>query len=102
MSDLNCPYCNAELKVCHDDGFGYAEDEAHEMECYKCDKSFVFYTFISIDYESRRADCLNGSDHRWEQSYTHPRRYTKMICQDCGERRDPTEEEMALILEESK
>ncbi len=25
MKDINCPYCDAELDICHDDGFGYEE-----------------------------------------------------------------------------
>jgi thiamine kinase-like enzyme len=51
MADLNCPYCDAELEVNHDDGFGYEEGVKHEMECGKCGKSFVFQTSISFYYE---------------------------------------------------
>lgn len=36
MSDLYCPYCDAGLEVCHDDGFGYEEGVAHEMCCKEC------------------------------------------------------------------
>lgn len=63
MSDLECPYCHAEQEVCHDDGQGYAEDEAHEMECSECGKNFIFRTVISIDHFPAKADCLNGSPH---------------------------------------
>lgn len=34
--DLNCPYCDKELEVCHDDGFGYEEGVKHQMECSGC------------------------------------------------------------------
>ena len=42
MNDIDCPYCDAELDICHDDGFGYAEGVKHQMECDKCNKTFVF------------------------------------------------------------
>lgn len=74
MSDLECPYCNAELEVCHDDGFGYDEGKAHEMECYECEKVFTFQTCISYDYEPSKADCLNGAPHvltDWRKLWTH-------------------------------
>ena len=89
MSDLNCPYCDAELEVCHDDGFGYEEDKAHEMECDECGKNFVFHTHISFNYHPEKADCLNGSPHdfrnwttRWDDgdgTTTENR-----ICRACG------------------
>lgn len=84
MSDLNCPYCDAELSVCHDDGFGYEEDVRHEMTCRECEKSFVFSTWISFHYEALKADCLNGAPHRLKQTNTYPRQFTKMRCIDCG------------------
>lgn len=61
--DLNCPYCDAELDINHDDGFGYEEGKKHEMQCYSCDKNFVFETSISFYYEPEKADCLNGEPH---------------------------------------
>lgn len=60
MKDLECPYCGEGLEICHDDGFGSEEDELYEMECEYCEKSFVFDTSISYNYESYKADCLNG------------------------------------------
>jgi hypothetical protein len=64
MSDINCPYCDAGLDICHDDGFGYDEDRRHEMECWKCRKNFVFTTSIHFYYEAEKADCLNGEPHK--------------------------------------
>jgi hypothetical protein len=63
MDDLECPYCGHWGDVCHDDGFGYEEGEKHEMQCRECEKSFVFYTSISYDYEPEKADCLNDGKH---------------------------------------
>ena len=98
MSDLNCPYCNAELDVCHDDGYGYEEDVDHQMDCYKCNKTFVFQTSISFYYEPSKADCLNGSEHDFKATHTYSKEFTDMECSMCGERRTPTEDEMKLIL----
>jgi len=88
MSDLFCPYCDAGLDVCHDDGFGYEEGEAHEMYCDECDKIFVFYTHISFDYHPQKADCLNGSPHNfsdWRKLWEHDGFVREdRICRDCG------------------
>ena len=98
MSDLNCPYCDHSQEVCHDDGFGYDEDEAHEMECTSCEKYFVFYTSISFSYEPQKADCLNeGGEHDFKPTATYPRRYTKMTCSMCDETRRCTDEEKAVL-----
>ncbi len=64
MADLFCPYCDAALEVCHEDGFGYDEDRLHEMTCWSCGKNFVFTTSIHYYYEARKADCLNGEQHK--------------------------------------
>lgn len=46
--DLEYPYCEAGLAVCHDDGSGYEEGVKHKMECDNCEKSFVFQTTFVI------------------------------------------------------
>ena len=63
MSDLNCPYCGHDQDVNHDDGFGYDEGKKHEMQCYECDKHFIFETEIYFDYVPEKAECLNGGKH---------------------------------------
>lgn len=100
MKDLNCPYCGAELEVCHDDGFGYEEGVKHEMQCSECSKYFVFETCISFSYDSEKADCLNDGEHVWKASQTWPKKHTRMICESCGEERTPTESEMSEIMRE--
>jgi len=86
MNDIQCPYCGHEQEVCHDDGENYSENEAHEMECYKCEKVFVFYTEISFDYSPKKADCLNeGGNHDYKPTHTVPRKYTKMRCSMCDQ-----------------
>lgn len=86
--DVECPYCEEWNGICHDDGFGYEEDVAHEMECEHCEKSFVFYTSIIRHYEARKADCLNGSEHNfrdWQRvSFSGPKRLWIRRCRDCG------------------
>lgn len=92
-NDLECPYCEADCEVNHDDGAGYAEDRRHEMTCHNCDKSFIFTTYISFSYEPSKADCLNDGEHKLELSSTYPRRYARMRCADCDYERKPTPEE---------
>jgi len=91
--DLNCPYCDAELHVCHDDGFGYTEGVKHEMQCSSCDKNFVFETSISFYYEPEKADCLNGDNHKYKPTNCYPKCFTKMQCSSCDDSRDLTDKE---------
>ena len=96
--DLECPYCEAELYVCHDDGFGFDEDVQHEMQCDRCEKNFTFQTCISHDYYAEKADCLNGGPHRfgdWQVAWVHEgKKAEDRYCKDCerSERRTTPEE----------
>lgn len=93
MYDVKCPYCDAEQEINHDDGYGYAEDGTYNQECGKCGKTFVYNTFISFDYEVRKADCMNGSNHDFKPSMTMPKCFTSMVCSMCDEQRQLTNEE---------
>lgn len=97
--DLECPYCEKELEICHDDGFGYEEGVKHQMQCDGCKKYFVFETSVLFYYEPEKADCLNGSEHDWKPIRTFPKEYTVMKCSACEETRSPTDKEMAKILQ---
>ena len=100
MSDVDCPYCQSEQEINHDDGYGFEEDRAHHQECWNCDKTFVYTTGILYVYHERKADCLNGSDHNWEPTRTYPKNYSRMICVDCEKEREPTDGEWAVILKD--
>ena len=91
MNDINCPYCDHEQNICHDDGFGYEEDVFHEKQCGACEKHFTFTTYVSFSYTAHKADCLNDGKHVWK------RQYTIMRCQTCEETREPTKNEWAEI-----
>lgn len=91
--DLECPYCEKGLEVCHDDGFGYEEGVKHQMECRYCEKSFVFETSISFYYEPEKADCLNDDKHDYKLTSTCPKEFSEMECTMCGDRRDLTDDE---------
>lgn len=95
MSDMNCPYCNAEQDVNHDDGEGYDEAQNHEHECSECGKNFTFRTVITYRYKSAKADCLNDGNHQWYPSQTYPKHMRRMLCRTCDDFRDPTPEEKA-------
>ena len=91
--DLECPYCEKELEINHDDGFGYEEGVKHKMECSHCKKSFVFETSISFYYEPEKADCLNSGEHNWKMMSSFPKAFSMMECKICGDRRELTESE---------
>lgn len=63
MTDVECPYCDAEQEICHDDGYGYEEGRLFEQQCSECEKVFTFTTSISFYYDAYQADCLNGDEH---------------------------------------
>lgn len=98
MADTNCPYCDVEIEINHDDGYGYDEQGTHQQECDGCGKTFVYTTSISFNYYPEKADCLNGSEHDWKPTKTFPKEFTEMRCTMCDEKRKPTEVEMAKIL----
>ena len=93
MSDINCPYCGKGQEINHDDGVGYSEDEIHQQECCDCEKVFCFTTSVHFYYDARKADCLNGESHNYKKTATCPSWWSKMECRDCGDRREPTEQE---------
>lgn len=95
MTDFACPYCGVEQEVCHDDGYGYAEDVKWQHQCTECEKFFVFTTFISLSYEPAKAECLNDAPHEWQPTQTWPKHRTRMACSQCGEEREPTADEKA-------
>lgn len=98
MSDAKCPYCNREIEIIHDDGYGYEENILHEQQCCHCDKTFTYRTQIMIYYETQKAPCLNGSKHNYKPTITYPLKYTTMECIACGETRRPTKTEFRAIL----
>ena len=92
----NCPYCNNEIEINHDDDYGYG-DEKYEQQCGKCNKYFVYETTIIIEHELSKADCLNGAEHDFKPSKTFPLQFTKMVCSVCGESRNMTKEERETL-----
>lgn len=97
--DIECPYCNEGQEINHDDGYGYSEFETHEQECGHCEKTFVYTTSISFDYDAAKADCLNGGVHVYEAICTAPIEYTKMECKVCSHRRECTDAEMNEVMD---
>ena len=79
MNDCECPYCGADVEICHDDCYGYEEDQIYEDSCSACGKNFAYTICLSVDHYPYKADCLNGSEHDYK-SYGDRER-----CRQCGE-----------------
>lgn len=92
-TDIECPYCEKELDINHDDGFGYEEGVKHQIDCPHCEKRFIFETSISFYYEPEKADCLNDDKHDYKLSSTSPREFSTMFCTMCDDRRELTDDE---------
>lgn len=85
MRDVECPYCEHEQDIDHDDGYGYEEDAVYEQECPACGKTFVYTTSVSYHYGVKRADCLNGGEHALEPVHHYPPHWPDWRrCADCG------------------
>lgn len=55
-TDVECPYCGADLDINHDDGYGYDEGEKYKQKCYACGKVFAFTTTIWLLYDVEKLD----------------------------------------------
>ena len=64
MGDVECPYCEEEQKINHDDGYGYEEGGPYNQQCRNCDKTFSYWTQVSISYEAEKAPCLNEENFK--------------------------------------
>ena len=101
MSTVTCPYCEAELGVCQDDGFCVEDSTDYDMECEHCDKTFIITPCISWSFDARKADCKNGdAEHKLEDKIGYPEAYYVGIkcCTDCGESFSTKEEERDLAI----
>ena len=93
MNEIECPYCEHGFDLCHDDGEFYEENTRVETQCPACEKNFLVVSRMSWDFEGEKADCLNGSEHKWKKKY--PRVYREEhehlsrmeVCEDCEEER---------------
>jgi hypothetical protein len=83
MTD-RCPYCNAEVEINHDDGYGYEEDHIFEEGCGACGKNFAYTTQIEVHHDPFQADCLNDGKHRFEKTKTFPPEFARLRCSVCG------------------
>jgi glutaredoxin len=69
MSNVTCPYCNADQEIDHEDGYGYEEGEKHEQECFSCEAEFTFTTDISYSYNvycNDEAHVMSAYGDKWE------------------------------------
>jgi len=87
MNDVECPYCKSSQEICHDDGYGYEEDEIHDQECSNCGKTFGFTTYISYDYEVKELPCKNGEEHDLQDVKCIPKEFGvgRKRCSCCDE-----------------
>lgn len=90
MDTVECPYCEKDVSICHDDGAYYNDDETEEIECDHCEKKFLVRSSMSWDFCGEKAECLNDGNHHWKKRYSkkvYPQ-YSRMEeCSECGEHR---------------
>ena len=86
--DVDCPYCDAGQMICHDDGYGYEENETFSQECEGCGKTFTYTTTPTYYYDVYKAPCLNGGEHKWKRIIGWPPEHyeNKYRCEYCDAR----------------
>lgn len=87
MDNITCPYCNEEVEINHDDGYGYEEGVLFNQECGHCDNTFTYTTGIIFVYKAYKAPCLNGGPHSWKDNQGYPKGYqsNRHTCEWCDE-----------------
>lgn len=87
MSDEKCPYCEADVEINHDDGYGYNEGETHMQECGACGKTFSYTTTISFSYDLEKAPCQNGEPHSLKDIVRFPKEFAVGVkrCEWCDD-----------------
>jgi len=87
FADTQCPYCEKDVEINHDDGYGYAEDETYTQECTHCGMTFSYTTAVTYSYEPAKAPCQNGEKHNLQQIKGCPSELfvAKMRCKWCSE-----------------
>lgn len=93
MQEIKCPYCEKNIEIDHDEGYGYEEDVVHQQTCHLCDNTFTYITYIIYHYYPEKAECLNDGEHDFKLTQTYPRCCAKMRCSMCDEEREPTPDE---------
>lgn len=63
MKDVQCPYCDTEIELCHDDGAHYGDDNTEDEQCPECDQTFQVTTNM---YFTHSATCADDK-HDWEK-----------------------------------
>lgn len=79
-----CPYCGTDIDVAHDDP--WVEDDLYEAQCPNCEKYFTYTMSVSVHFDLRKADCLNGGNHALKV-YTYSFEgdvYYHIQCNSCG------------------
>lgn len=62
--EIVCPYCGYTF-VDSWELAGDRDGETSQIQCLDCDKTFISVTHFSVTYSSKKAECLNGGEHRW-------------------------------------
>lgn len=85
LNDISCPYCDEEIKINHDDGYGYEEGKVFQQECRHCDMIFIYTTSMHFYYDANKAPCLNGEKHSWRDIQGYPPGYqsNRQHCEYC-------------------
>ena len=83
MGELICPYCHAKILI---EGTEDKQETNYETDCPECGKFFIYGFYISKNYYTQAAPCLNGAAHEFKQIEGFPTAFFvgKERCVWCG------------------
>lgn len=78
--EIICPYCGHEMD--HDSDDITLDGNYEVMYCNACEERFRYTTHHIYAFTSKKCDCLNGGECKWQYYYKFED-YTLYICKDC-------------------
>jgi predicted esterase YcpF (UPF0227 family) len=85
MNDIECPYCGEYFE--DQDYYENEHESLYELECPKCNKIMMCQYTMYPYFESFKAPCKNGGDHKLKEIHGYPDAFFKYKrrCEYCNE-----------------
>ncbi len=81
--DVRCPYCGSTSVIPEYLACSCKEGELYPRLCTVCKMTFVMQIVITYALTGKKANCLNGAEHNYKETFARPLRNTQLRCVDC-------------------
>ena len=59
------------------------ESYPYSFKCEVCRMTFVIQVTLTYALSAQKANCLNGGNHDYEETFARPRKHAKLRCKNC-------------------